>query len=122
MKLKKGSAAAKAYMAKIRAKKKTAKKKAVPKRKVGATLLIEKGESKKSRPKKVVQIKRNAAGQIKSMSTIAGVKSAGKIILEEKIKNLYLRSLKASNKREKTKILKALNAEKRKLKILEKTL
>lgn len=114
MKLKKGSAAAKVYMAKIRSKRKTAKKK--PVRKVGATLLLEKGESRKTKPARVVQVQRTKKGAFKKFATIGSATAEVKNILEEKIKNLYIRTLKAKTKREKTKIGKELAELKRKLK------
>ena len=78
MKLKKGSAAAKAYMAKIRAKKKTAKKK--PVKKIGANLLIEKGESRKTKPARVVQVQRTKKGAFKKFATLNGInKSIGSL-------------------------------------------
>ena len=66
MKLKKGSAAAKAYMAKIRA----AKGKKTTAKKVGATLLIEKNETQFTKPKKIYKINRNANGRIKNYDKI----------------------------------------------------
>lgn len=66
MKLKKGSAAAKAYMAKLRA----AKGKKTSSKKVGATLLIEKNETQLTKPKKVYKINRYANGRIKNYDKI----------------------------------------------------
>lgn len=78
MKLKKGSAAAKAFMAKIRAKKGTAKKVAVKKisgYKKGNTRFIEKGE-KPFKTQKTILVKRRIAtkpkGSFKSFTNIIG--------------------------------------------------
>lgn len=62
MGLKKGSPEAKKYMAKIRAKK------------VGSTLLIEKGESTRKKPTKIVEVQRTKKGLFKKFKSISGVK------------------------------------------------
>jgi hypothetical protein len=59
MKFKKGSKEAKAFMAKLRAK-----------RKVGAIKIVEKGESKSAKPKAVYQQKRTAKGTFKGLKKI----------------------------------------------------
>jgi hypothetical protein len=59
MKFKKGSKEAKAFMAKLRAK-----------RKVGAIKIVEKGESKSAKPKAVYQQKRSAKGTFKGLKKI----------------------------------------------------
>jgi hypothetical protein len=61
---KKGSKEAKAYMAKLRRMKDS----------VGATLYIEKGETKRTKPKRVVQVKRTKTGLFKNFSTVSGWK------------------------------------------------
>lgn len=71
MKFKKGSLAAKKYMAKIRAMKSKSNKKSL-----GATKFIEKTESKKSKPKKTIQITRKSDGTFKKFTRIAGVKKS----------------------------------------------
>lgn len=58
---KKGSKEAKAYMAKLRRM-----------RSVGATLILEKGETPKTKPKRIVQVKRNKQGVFKKFSSISG--------------------------------------------------
>lgn len=58
MKLKKGSAEAKRYMAKIRSMKAGSKKKPTKKVGLGATKYIEKGESAKTKPKRIITITR----------------------------------------------------------------
>jgi len=78
MKLKKGSAEAKRYMAKIRSmkagsKKKATKKKATNKKTIGATMLIEANESKKKRPTKVIKITRESNGTFKNFKALSGV-------------------------------------------------
>ena len=60
----KGSKEAKAYMAKLRKMKDS----------VGATLYIEKGETKRTKPKRVVQVKRTKTGLFKNFSTVSGWK------------------------------------------------
>ena len=103
MKLKKGSAAAKAYMAKLRAKKgavkKTVKKdipdrgykkitldilpiKKIGSKKVGATLIIEPGENAKSKVNRVILRKRSSSGTFESFSDlISGYKQTPEIIV-----------------------------------------
>lgn len=61
---KKGSKEAKAYMAKLRSMKDS----------VGATLYIEKGETKRTKPKRIVQVKRTKTGLFKGFSTVSGWK------------------------------------------------
>jgi hypothetical protein len=58
MKLKKGSAEAKRYMAKIRSMKAGSKKKPTKKVGLGATKYIEKGESANTKPKRIITITR----------------------------------------------------------------
>lgn len=58
MKLIKGSAAAKRYMAKIRSMKAGSKKKPAKKVGLGATKYIEKGETAKTKPKRIITITR----------------------------------------------------------------
>jgi hypothetical protein len=73
MKLKKGSKQAKDYMAYIRSLKKTTKPK-----KVGAIKIIEKGESKFSKPSATYQYTRSKKGTFKGMKKIGATKSSSK--------------------------------------------
>jgi len=75
MKLKKGSAEAKRFMAKIRAMKSGAKKKATKKapKKIGATKFVEKNEVKNTKPKRTIQITRKSNGTFKKFKQIGGL-------------------------------------------------
>jgi len=70
MKLKKGSKAAKEYMASIRKMKKTSAKK------VGAIKIVEKGESKNAKPSAVYQYNRTKKGTFKGLKKIGATKSS----------------------------------------------
>jgi len=69
MKLKKGSKAAKKYMASIRKMKKTSAKK------VGAIKIVEKGESKNAKPSAVYQYNRTKKGTFKGLKKIGATSS-----------------------------------------------
>ncbi|MBW7844859.1 MAG: hypothetical protein H3C45_04310 [Bacteroidia bacterium] len=77
MRLKKGSKAAKEYMAKIRAK----RNKKTKAKKVGSTLFLEKGETTRTKKRKKILVKRNSNGTFKGFKTISGVKKIGAISL-----------------------------------------
>lgn len=53
--------------------KKTVKRKTATKKKVGATMFVERGESKTKRPTKVVQVKRTAKGKFESFKTVGAI-------------------------------------------------
>lgn len=98
------------------------KKKAAPKRKrVGATLLIEKRETSRTKPKRVVRVKRSSAGRYVSgfsagygntnvSGSIAGIKKA----TAEKIGKLEAKKFQAKKVTDKRKIAKKI-AEAKKL-------
>jgi len=69
---KKGSKAAKDYMASIRKMKGKPKSKKTTTKKVGAIKIVEKGETKLTRPTKVYQQTRTKSGTFKSLKRIAG--------------------------------------------------
>jgi hypothetical protein len=69
---KKGSKAAKDYMASIRKLKGKPKAKKTTAKKVGAIKIVEKGETKLTRPTKVYQQTRTKSGTFKSLKRIAG--------------------------------------------------
>jgi hypothetical protein len=71
-KFKKGSKEAKAYMAKLR-----------NMRSVGATLYLEKGETSKTKPKRIVQVKRTKQGVFKKFTSISGYKKGTTSFFEE---------------------------------------
>lgn len=75
MKLKKGSAEAKRFMAKIRAMKSGAKKKTTKKapKKIGATKFVEQNETKSTKPKRNIQITRRSDGTFKKFKQISGL-------------------------------------------------
>jgi len=68
----KGSKEAKAYMAKLRSM-----------RSVGSTLYLEKGETRKTKPKRIVQVQRTKKGVFKKFSTISGYKKGSTPFFEE---------------------------------------
>lgn len=113
---KKGSAAAKRYMASIR----TRKTKSAPRR-VGATKFIERGETAKTPAKKIVRVNRSKAGRFKSVTRVGQVDSIGKVksigqdILKDKLGNLMVKQYTAKTKREKKKIGKQITEVKRDL-------
>jgi hypothetical protein len=69
MKLKKGSAEAKRFMAKLRSMKSGAKKKSI-----GATKFVEKNETKSTKPKRNIQITRRSDGTFKKFKQIGATK------------------------------------------------
>jgi hypothetical protein len=71
-KFKKGSKAAKDYMASIRKMKGKPKAKKTTAKKVGAIKIVEKNETKLTRPTKVYQRTRTKSGTFKSLKRIAG--------------------------------------------------
>jgi hypothetical protein len=71
-KFKKGSKAAKDYMASIRKMKGKPKAKKTTAKKVGAIKIVEKNETKLTRPTKVYQQTRTKSGTFKSLKRIAG--------------------------------------------------
>ncbi|MCE9540722.1 MAG: hypothetical protein K8R85_16100 [Bacteroidetes bacterium] len=71
-KFKKGSKAAKDYMASIRKMKGKPKAKKTTAKKVGAIKIVEKGETKLTRPTKIYQQTRTKSGTFKSLKRIAG--------------------------------------------------
>lgn len=73
-KFKKGSKAAKDYMASIRKMKGKPKAKKTTAKKVGAIKIVEKNETKLTRPTKVYQQTRTKSGTFKSLKRIAGAK------------------------------------------------
>lgn len=77
MKFKKGSKAAKDYMAKLRSKK------------VGSTLLISKGENPRKKPTKIVQVDRTKKGTFKKFRTISGVEGKADV---KRLKQIALKS------------------------------
>jgi hypothetical protein len=96
MRFKKGSKEAKDYMSKIRAKRAT-KSRIKPKtsrvddlllldeikrnsKKVGATLLIEQGENKKTKPTRVIKRIRSSAGTFKSFKSVGNVNNVMSVI------------------------------------------
>jgi hypothetical protein len=83
-KLKKGSAAAKAFMAKIRAKKGKPKKTVA--KKVGSTLLINKGENPRKKAKRIIRVDRTKKGTFKKFTTISGMKKYN----NEQLENIRL--------------------------------
>jgi hypothetical protein len=99
--LKKGSKEAKAFMAKLRAKKTSATKsvknvvrnvkriakKAVSK-KVGSTLLIEKGENPRKKPTRVVQVDRTKKGLFKKFRSVSGIGAINGVNDVKKLKQL----------------------------------
>jgi len=99
MKLKKGSAAAKAFMAKIRAKKGTTKKvpakKTITGYKKGSTRFIEKGE-KPYKTLKTVQVKRRITtepkGSFKKFRTVSGIGIMNGVNDVKKLKELAAQS------------------------------
>lgn len=89
MKLKKGSAAAKAYMAKIRAKRKKVTKSSVAKPKRAAKKAVK--AAKKKAAKKETSIHKDTASHNVRISVVSGVskKSTQKSLINEKIFELY---------------------------------
>ena len=95
MKLKKGSAAAKAFMAKIRSKKNTTKKsiaKKTTKNNVGSTLLISKGENPRKKPTRVIQVDRTKKGTFKKFRTVSGIGAINGVSDVKKLKQLAAQS------------------------------
>lgn len=88
--LKKGSKEAKAFMAKLRAKKGVTKKTAA--KKVGSTLLIEKGESTRKKPTRIVQINRTKTGTFKKFRSVSGVGAINGVNDVKKLKQLASQS------------------------------
>lgn len=94
---------------------KKAVKKAAKKRKVGAIKIIEKGETKNTRPKKVYQYTRSKTGTFKGLKTISGVNAAGKKIISEKLKTALYKKETAKLKRDKNKHSKEVRELKKQL-------
>lgn len=91
-------------------------------KRVGSTLLVNKGESTRKKPTRVYQVNRTKKGLFKSTTRISGIGSAMSALrgaLAEKIGELEVRRFKATTMRDKKKIGKeiaALKAKYRKLK------
>lgn len=68
---------------------------------LGATLLVEKGESRRTKPKRVVQIKRTKTGTFKGMQTIGGAKSTLREHYREQLQKALFRRDQATTKRDK---------------------
>lgn len=127
MKLKKGSAAAKAYMAKIRAKRKKVTKSSVAKPKRAAKKAV--NAAKKKAAKKETSIHKDTASHNVRISVVSGVNNyyIGQLrLLNNELHNTtkYLdtlkQKLKASNTKEgKTFFRAAINEQKAKLKLLK---
>jgi len=94
--------------------KKSASKK---RRKVSAVKLIERGETRSTRPRKVYRVKRSSSGTFKGTTRIAGINKAslGTLLSEarkrhkEQVDKLVLRKYHAKKKRDKKKIQKKIN-------------
>jgi hypothetical protein len=91
-------------------------------KKVGATKLIERGESRKTRPAKTYKVSRTPAGQYKKFSQVAGVqsvavhKAAVKSHYLVQLSNLLLKKELAKGVRDKRKIAKEVLKVKKALK------
>lgn len=97
---------------------KLAAKETSTKKRVGATLLIEKGETKKTKPRLVYQVKRTKTGTYKGVQQIAGVSLSSavgsvKSVLERDIANLELKKFKAKKKVDQRRISKIISEKKR---------
>ncbi len=82
MKLKKGSAAAKAYMAKIRAKRKKVKKSTIAKPKRAARKVVK--AARKKAAKKMTSIHKDTASHNVRISVVSGVKTLAQIMKQGK--------------------------------------
>ena len=96
---------------------KLAAKETRTKKRVGATLLIEKGETKKTKPR-LYQVKRTKTGTYKGVQRIAGVSLSSavgsvKSVLERDIANLELKKFKAKKKIDQRRISKIISEKKR---------
>lgn len=97
---------------------KLAAKETRTKKRVGATLLIEKGETTKTKPRRVYQVKRTKTGTYKGVQQIAGVSLSSavgsvKSVLERDIANLELKKFKAKKKVDQRRISKIISEKKR---------
>lgn len=110
--------AVKKAAAELRAKK---RKKPAKKRKVGSTLLINKGESARKKPTRVYQVNRTKSGRYKGTKRVAGVgrvnsvskaTSVAKRLLVDDIAVLEARKFTARLKRDKNKIQKKISEKK----------
>ena len=86
-------------------------------KKVGATLMIEKRETKRTKPKRVFRVKRSSGGQYAGSARVAGMsvsslKSRAKHILLEEIGELEAKKFSARLKRDKSKIAKRISEKK----------
>ena len=83
------------------------------KRKVGSTLLLEKKDTRRTKPKRVVRITRTKTGTFKNWNTLSGYMNGAKKLIEQKIALLEVRKFKAGTKRAKNSIAKKISGLKR---------
>ena len=111
-KFKKGSPQAKAFMAKLRA---ARGKKSKPK-KNGSTLYVEKNETKKTKPKRVIKVKRTKTGTFKSFKALSGTYfNKGLDSLNLHYGQLMTKHLNASTAKLKREIAKEIGQVKKKI-------
>lgn len=84
---------------------------------LGATLTIEKGESRRTKPKKVVRVTRKANGTYKKTETIGGAKSFIRSYWKEKLKEALFLKAMAGNKTDRRKAGKKVTEAKRNVKM-----
>jgi hypothetical protein len=84
------------------------------KKKVGSTLLLEKKDTRRTKPKRVVRITRTKTGTFKNWQTISGYMNGAKKMIENKIALCEVRKFKASTRRAKNTIAKQIAELKRK--------
>lgn len=103
----------------VKAASKSIKKPEAEKRRLGATLLIEKRETRRTKPKRVVRITRTKGGTFKNMETVSGVSQAKRLIkrrLKEQLSRLLLMHTLATNKQNKRNLAKQIREKKAELK------